>query len=53
MPLTKTGKKVLRSMQAQYGKDKGEMVFYSSINKENPGSKEWHKKSKKHKIGRK
>jgi len=53
MPLTKTGRKVLRDMQKQYGKDKGEGVFYASINKENSGSGKWHKKKKKHKIGRK
>lgn len=53
MPLTKTGRKVLRRMQEHYGKDKGEGVFHASINKENPGSEKWHEKKKKHKIGRK
>ena len=34
MPLTKTGKKVLRSMEKNYGsKKKGKSVFYASINK--------------------
>jgi hypothetical protein len=33
MPLTKTGKKVLRSMRKEYGKKKGQSVFYASINK--------------------
>ena len=33
MPLTKTGKKVLRSMRQQYGTKKGQQVFYASINK--------------------
>lgn len=33
MPLTKKGKTVLSSMRKQYGKDKGERVFYASINK--------------------
>ena len=33
MPLTKTGKKVLGSMRKQYGKKKGQEVFYASINK--------------------
>jgi hypothetical protein len=33
MPLTKTGKKVLRSMRKEYGKKKGTGVFYASINK--------------------
>jgi len=33
MPLTKKGKKIKRAMQEQYGKDKGEQVFYASQNK--------------------
>lgn len=44
MPLTKSGAKVLSSMKAQYGEDKGERVFYASINKGKPGSKTWHGK---------
>jgi hypothetical protein len=35
MPLTKKGKKIKRAMQDQYGKDKGEQVFYASQNKGN------------------
>ena len=33
MPLTKTGKKVKRSMMRSYGKKKGEQVLYAMINK--------------------
>ena len=33
MPLTKKGKKIKRAMQKQYGKKKGEKVFYASQNK--------------------
>jgi hypothetical protein len=33
MPLTKKGKKILRSMRKQYGKKKGTSVFYASQNK--------------------
>ena len=33
MPLTKKGKKIKAAMQEQYGKDKGESVFYASQNK--------------------
>jgi hypothetical protein len=33
MPLTKKGKKIMRSMKEQYGPDKGEGVFYASRNK--------------------
>jgi hypothetical protein len=33
MPLTKKGKKVRRSMQQQYGKERGDRVFYASERK--------------------
>ena len=33
MPLTKKGAKIKRSMESQYGKKKGDSVFYASINK--------------------
>ena len=33
MPLTKKGAKIKRAMQKQYGKEKGERVFYASQNK--------------------
>lgn len=33
MPLTPKGKKIKSAMQKQYGKDKGERVFYASQNK--------------------
>lgn len=32
MPLTKKGKKIKAAMQKQYGKEKGEEVFYASEN---------------------
>jgi len=41
MPLTASGQKVLSSMQQTYGGDKGERVFYASINKGKPGSQKW------------
>ncbi|GAG89242.1 unnamed protein product [marine sediment metagenome] len=44
MPLTKTGRKVKRSMQKHYGKEKGKEVFYASINKRKAGSSKWHRK---------
>jgi len=44
MPLTKTGKKVMRSMRKQYGAKKGKSVFYASINKGKTGSSKWHKR---------
>jgi hypothetical protein len=33
MPLTKKGEKIKAVMQKEYGKDRGESVFYASINK--------------------
>ena len=33
MPLNKKGKKIKKSMVKQYGKKKGETVFYASKNK--------------------
>lgn len=41
MPLTKTGRKVKVAMIKQYGKEKGEQVFYASENKGIPGSSKW------------
>ena len=41
-PLTKTGGKVMESMQKQYGK-RAKEVFYASINKKVSGSSKWHK----------
>lgn len=32
MPLTDKGKKIKKSMEKQYGKDKGDRVFYASEN---------------------
>jgi len=33
MPLTKKGVKIKRAMENQYGKKKGQQVFYASENK--------------------
>ena len=33
MPLNKKGKKIKAAMQKQYGKERGERVFYASENK--------------------
>lgn len=33
MPMTKKGKKIMKSMKEQYGSKKGEKVFYASKNK--------------------
>lgn len=33
MPLTKKGAKIERNMEKEYGKKKGESVFYASKNK--------------------
>lgn len=33
MPLTKKGKKIKKAMMEEYGKKRGEQVFYASRNK--------------------
>jgi len=33
MPLSKKGKDIMRNMKGKYGADKGESVFYASLNK--------------------
>ena len=33
MPLNKKGKEIMKSMKKQYGKKRGETVFYDSKNK--------------------
>ena len=33
MPLNEKGKKIMKSMQKQYGKKRGETIFYASKNK--------------------
>jgi hypothetical protein len=33
MPLTKKGSKIMSAMKKEYGKKKGEQVFYASKNK--------------------
>lgn len=46
MPLTKSGRKVRKAMEKEYGKKKGKAVFYASINKGNAGSSKWHRARK-------
>lgn len=33
MPLTKKGRKIMSAMKKEYGKTKGEGIFYASANK--------------------
>lgn len=33
MPMTKKGRKIMSAMKEQYGREKGERVFYASANK--------------------
>ena len=33
MPLTKKGKKIMSAMQKEYGKERGQRVFYAAANK--------------------
>jgi len=46
MPLTKKGQEIMKNMKRMYGKEKGEEVFYASINKGKKGTEKWHEKEK-------
>lgn len=46
MPLTKEGAKTKKNFKKQYGKDKGEDVFYAWLNKQGKKGSKFHKKSK-------
>ena len=46
MPITKKGKKIKKAMEKEYGKKKGEELFYTSANK---GTIKGVKKAKKKK----
>lgn len=46
MPLTKKGAKIREAMEKFYGKEKGEDVFYASVNKGNIKGAEKKKKKK-------
>jgi hypothetical protein len=48
MPLTAKGQKILAAMKKEYGPEKGERVFYASINK---GKIKGAEPKKKHGIG--
>lgn len=43
MPLTKAGRKVKGKMAEEYGEERGERVFYASMNARKPGSSGWEK----------
>jgi hypothetical protein len=48
MPLTKKGRKIKKAMVKQYGKEKGEQVFYASQNKGTiKGTHKTHRKRKR------
>lgn len=47
MPLTKKGSKIKKAMTKEYGKEKGEQVFYASKNKGTIKGVDRKKKAKK------
>lgn len=53
MPLTKSGKKVLRKFVEKYGSEKGRSVFYAEMNKKPDQTKKWKVKSGKEQYKRK
>jgi hypothetical protein len=46
MPATKIGKEVKNNLIKEYGKKKGESVYYASIVKARPGASKWEKVKK-------
>jgi hypothetical protein len=53
MPLTKTGKKILKDYKKRYGKKRGKSNFYATINKYPTRTKSWHKMRRKKRRKRK
>ena len=51
MPLNKKGKNIKRRMEEQYGKEKGEEVFYASKNKGTISGVEGHGGMKRNRHG--
>jgi len=49
MPLTKSGKRILRSMMRRYGKKRGKSIFYALIALGRKGTEKWHKKRRRRK----
>lgn len=43
IPLTKSGKRILKNYQRQYGKEKGKDFFYATIQKYPERTREWHR----------
>jgi hypothetical protein len=43
MPLTRSGKRVIKGLKKNYGEEKGKSIFYAMINTGKPGSQKWHK----------
>lgn len=48
MPLTASGAKVKRAMEAEYGAEKGERVFYATANKRPALGRKWHGRRSAH-----
>lgn len=46
MPLSKSGKKILKKFQKEYGTKEGKSVFYAKMNAEPSLKKKWEAKAK-------
>lgn len=44
MPLTKSGKRIIRTFEREYGKVKGKRVFYEFMRSHPRHTSRWHKK---------
>lgn len=47
MPLTKSGSKIRRQFELRYGKKKGTVIFYSTMNKKPEQTMKWHRIKRK------
>lgn len=50
MPITSSGRKVLRKLRQEYGPQKAKRIFYAMIVMRKKGSQKWHGKSRTGKI---
>ena len=46
MPKTKSGRKVMKKMKEQYGKEKGEDIYFAMVVKGKSGTSKWEKLEK-------
>jgi len=53
MPLTKSGRKILKSYRRRYGTNRGTRFFYATIRKKPLQTRKWHRRKSSGKRRRK